>query len=148
MLWGCQTRIIFQKTHQNEGVQTSTLLYRRWLILPTNLSLVFWNCPQNQFTSFYFFDSHNSSQFTIALIFSITPSLDSKRIGPPGCLSQLSTWLWLRSWSCGSWVRAPCQALCWQLWAWSLLHILCLPLSLLLPLSHSVSLCLSKINKC
>ena len=32
--------------------------------------------------------------------------------------------------------------------AWSLLRILCLPLSLPLPCSHFVSLCLSKINKC
>ena len=31
----------------------------------------------------------------------------------PGWLSRLSIWLWLRSWSRGSWVRAPCQALCW-----------------------------------
>ena len=32
--------------------------------------------------------------------------------------------------------------------AWSLLRILCLPLSLPLPLSSSISLCLSKVNKC
>ena len=39
-----------------------------------------------------------------------------------------------------SWVRAPHRAPCWHLRAWSLLPILCLPLSLLLPFLHSVSL--------
>ena len=41
------------------------------------------------------------------------------------------------------------QALCWQLGAWSLLRILCLPLSLLQPQLHCLSVCLSlsKINK-
>ena len=67
--------------------------------------------------------------------------------GTPGWLSQLSVWLWLRSWSHGSWVQAPCWALCRHLRAWSLLQILCLPLSLTLPCSCSVSLCLSKMNK-
>ena len=33
----------------------------------------------------------------------------------------------------GSWVWSPRQALCWHLRAWSLLRILCLPLSLPLP---------------
>ena len=44
----------------------------------------------------------------------------------------------------------PCVWLCAKhlLRAWSLLWILCLLLSLPLPSSHSVSLCLSKINKC
>ena len=62
----------------------------------------------------------------------------------PGWLSWLSGRLQLRSWSHSSWVQAPCQALCWQLGAWSLLPILCLPLSLSLPLpcSHSVPLSL------
>ena len=41
---------------------------------------------------------------------------------------------WLQIW-------APHQALCWQLRAWSLLQILCFPLSL--PLPHSHTLCLS-----
>ena len=72
---------------------------------------------------------------------------DRKR-GAPGWLHRLSIWLPLRSWSHGLWVRAPHQALCWQLRAWSLLRVLCLPLSLPLPHSHYVSLCLSKINKC
>ena len=56
----------------------------------------------------------------------------------------LSVWLQLMSWSPGMWVWAPGWALCWQLGTWSLLQILCLPLSLLLPCSHCVSL--SKIN--
>ena len=50
--------------------------------------------------------------------------------GPPGWLRRSSVRLRLRSWSHGSWVRAPRRALCWQLRAWSLLRILCLPLSL------------------
>ena len=61
--------------------------------------------------------------------------------GAPGWLSRLGVWLRLRSWSHSSWVRAPSRALCWQLRAWSLLQILCLPLSLPLPCSCSVSLC-------
>ena len=63
--------------------------------------------------------------------------------GAPGWPSRLSVPLRLRSWSHGSWVRAPHRALCWQLRAWSLLWILCLPLSLTLP----CSCCLSNINK-
>ena len=59
--------------------------------------------------------------------------------GAPGWLSQLSVWLWLRSWSHSPWVQAPCQALWWQLRAWSLLWILCLPLSLPLLRKHSIS---------
>ena len=46
-----------------------------------------------------------------------------------------------RSRSHGPWVRAPRQALGWWLRAWSLLPILCLPLSLPLPRSWSVYLC-------
>ena len=61
--------------------------------------------------------------------------------GAPGWLSQLSVWLWLRSWSHGLWVRAPRCTLCWQLRARNLFRILCLPLSLPLPCSCSVSLC-------
>ena len=67
-----------------------------------------------------------------------------KRRGAPGWLSQLSVWLWLRSWSHSSWVQVPRWALCWWLRACSLLQILCLPLSLLLSRSCSVFLCLSK----
>ena len=63
----------------------------------------------------------------------------------PGCLSWLSVQLQLRSWSHSLWVQAPHRPLCWQLRAWSLLRILCLPLSLLLPHSRSVSV--SQKNK-
>ena len=65
-----------------------------------------------------------------------------KWTGSRGWLSRLSTWPQLRSWSHSLWVRAPCGTLCWQLRAWSLLWILCLPLFLLLLRSHSASLCL------
>ena len=57
----------------------------------------------------------------------------------PGWLSQLSVWLWVKSWSYGFWVLAPHWALCWELVAWSLVWILCLSLCL--------SFSLSKINK-
>ena len=59
--------------------------------------------------------------------------------GAPGWLSQLSVRLRLRSWSRSLWVRAPRQALCWQLRAWSLFRILCFPLPLTLPCSCSLS---------
>ena len=49
--------------------------------------------------------------------------------GVPGWFSRLSVWLRLKSWSRCLWVRAPCPALCWQPRAWSLLWILCPPLS-------------------
>ena len=62
----------------------------------------------------------------------------------PGWLSRFSIRLGLRSWSHGLWVRTPPPALCWQLGAQSLLQILCLPLSLPLPCSHSVNLSLKK----
>ena len=59
-----------------------------------------------------------------------------KNTGAPKWLSQLSGWLRLRSWSWSSRVRASRGALCWQLGAWSLFQILCLPL-FLLPHLHS-----------
>ena len=59
--------------------------------------------------------------------------------GMPGWLSRLDVRLQLRSSSRSLWVRAPPRALCRQLRAWSLLPILCLPLSLPLPCSRSVS---------
>ena len=62
-----------------------------------------------------------------------------RSIGTPGWLSRLSVRLQLRSWFHGSWVWAPRRALCWQLTAWNLLWILCLPLSLPLPYLCSVS---------
>ena len=58
--------------------------------------------------------------------------------GAPGWLSRLSVRFQLRSPS-QFWVWAPCQALHWQFRAWSLLQILCLPLSLPLPHSGCVS---------
>ena len=68
--------------------------------------------------------------------------LKKEVVGPPGWLRRLSVRLRLRSRSHGPWVRAPHRALGWWPRAWSLLPILCLPLSLLLPRSCSVSLCL------
>ena len=67
-------------------------------------------------------------------------SLQGVRIfGAPGWLSLLGVQLHLRSWSCSLWVRAPHRALCWQLRARRPLQILCLPLSLPLPHSCSVT---------
>ena len=66
--------------------------------------------------------------------------------GAPEWLSWLSYGPQLRSWSRSLWVQAPPRALDWQPRAWSLLQILCLPLSLCLPCSYSVSLCLSIIK--
>ena len=57
-----------------------------------------------------------------------------------GWPSPWSVWLQLSSWSCSLWVWASHRALCWQLGAWSLLQILCLPVSLPLPCSCSLSL--------
>ena len=65
--------------------------------------------------------------------------------GAPGWLSPLRVWLQLRSWSHGSRVWAPHWALCWQLGAWTLLQILCFPLSL--PLSHLCSVCLLNMSR-
>ena len=61
--------------------------------------------------------------------------------GAPGWLSQLDILLWLRSWSLGLLARALCQALCWQLRAWSLLRIVSLSLSVLPLLVLCPSLC-------
>ena len=69
-------------------------------------------------------------------------SFKNIKVGAPGWLSRLGVRLQLRSRSRGMWVRAPRRALCWLLRAWSLFQILCLPLSLTLPSSCSVSLCL------
>ena len=65
--------------------------------------------------------------------------------GARGWLSQLSLRLQLRSWSHGLWVRTLYRALCWQLKAWSLLLILCLPLSA--PPQHALCLSLPLKNK-
>ena len=71
-------------------------------------------------------------------VFTLKPLI----FGVPGWLSRLSVRLQVRSWSRGLWVQAPHRARCWQLRAWSLFRILCLPLSLTLPCSCSVCLCL------
>ena len=65
----------------------------------------------------------------------------------PGWLSGLSIRLRLRSWSHSSWVRAPRRALCWQLGPWSLLQILCFPVSLPLPHLGSLPLSLKCLKK-
>ena len=61
-------------------------------------------------------------------------------LGERGWLSRLSLWLRLGSWSCHSWVWASRLALCWQLRAWRLFQILCLPLSALPPFMLCLSL--------
>ena len=72
--------------------------------------------------------------------------LKKKNPGAPGWLSRLSVWLWPRSWSHSSWVRALHWPLCWWLRACSLIWILCLPLSLPRHRSRSVSLSFKKIK--
>ena len=54
-----------------------------------------------------------------------------------GCLTQ-----WVGYLTSAQLIRALCRALCWELRAWILLQILCLPLSLSLTHSHSVSVSL------
>ena len=76
---------------------------------------------------------------------SLRSLLKSNLLRAPGWLRWLSVQLQLRSRSCGPWVRALHLALCWQLRAWNLLWILCLPCSLSLP-PLMLCLCLSKIN--
>ena len=78
--------------------------------------------------------------------FILEKGVRSQYLGVTAWLSHLSLQLRLRSWSCDLWFRAPRQALCWQLRAWSWLQILYLPLSLPLPFSHSLSLSKIKIN--
>ena len=68
--------------------------------------------------------------------------------GASGWLSWLSVRFWLRSWSHSLWVWALCRALCWQLRAWRLPHILILCLlSLSSPCLLIVCLSLSHKNK-
>ena len=73
------------------------------------------------------------------------PSVTKKTVGwgAPGWHSRVSVWLQLRSWSHGLWVWASHQVLGWQLRAWKLLWILCLPLSLCPSLACVLSLFLS-----
>ena len=70
-----------------------------------------------------------------------------EKVEAPGWLSRLSVWLRLRSRSYGSWIWALCEAPCWQLRAWSLPQILCLPLSLSPSPAWSLSLSLSLSTK-
>ena len=63
---------------------------------------------------------------------------------PLGWLSHLSIQLCLRSWSHDS---SPRGAQCWQLRAWSLLYILCFPLSFSALTLLILACSLSKINK-
>ena len=72
--------------------------------------------------------------------------LAKKTDGAPGWLSRLGVRLRLKSRSHGSWVRAPCQALCGQLGARGLLRILRLPLSLCPSPARTGSLSLSLKN--
>ena len=83
----------------------------------------------------------SSAPLPLSLTLSLSQN-KNKNTGAPGWLSSLSVQLQLRSRSRGPWVWAPRRALGWWLRAWSLFRILCLPLSLLLPCSCSVSLCL------
>ena len=104
-------------------------------------------------SSFYFFQIFKFYHGLIILIkiwicylkITLRNVLKARSTGAPAWLSRLGVWLQLRSWSHSSWVQALCRALCWQLRAWRLLRILCLPLSLSLP---ACTLSLSKkINK-
>ena len=79
--------------------------------------------------------------FIVWFHFHLALFLKSLFVGAPGWLSRLSVRLQLRSWSPASWDEALHWVLCWQPRAWSLLQILCLPVSL--PLLHSFSLSLS-----
>ena len=85
-------------------------------------------------------DTQNTEMSYVAL------SLVNKDLirGAPGWLSCLGVRLQLRSWSRGLWVWTPHQALCWRFRAWSLLRVVCLPLSLPLPCLCSVCLSLSQ----
>ena len=92
-------------------------------------------------TIFNIFDCHGFFFFKSKIeihqkkVITVLPFRD-RFLEAPGWPKWLSVQLWLRSRSQGPWVRAPCQALCWHLRAWSLLPILCLPLSLCPPLKN------------
>ena len=92
----------------------------------------------------------NSKEITKSLISSprgtvLLKAMKKPMNGVPEWLSWLIIRFRLRPWSWGLRVPAPRQALCWQLRAWSLPHVMCLHLSLTLSCSCSVSLSLSKI---
>ena len=111
------------------------ILWKIWIYWNSFLMCLFYS-DLCSFTRLFF-----SFSYTLFCINSdyIQYYLNCMSRGAPVWFSWLSLQLWLRSWSHSSWVRAPCRALCWQLRARSLLQILCLPLSLPLPRSCSVS---------
>ena len=78
--------------------------------------------------------------FTLKFSFLFKSFFKNSPAGAPGWLSWLSVQLRLRPGSHSLWVQAPCQALCWQIRAWSLLWILCPSLSATLPLMFCFSL--------
>ena len=90
----------------------------------------------------------DKGEFTGSLPLASFINLTIKSIQPraPGWLSQLSIQIQLRSWSHSSWVQGLHRALCWQLRPWSLLQILCLPLSLCPSPTHALSFLPSKIK--
>ena len=74
-------------------------------------------------------------------IWGLEIGFDWRLVVGPGRLSRLSLGIWLRSWYRGSWAEALPWALCHEIRAWSLLLILCLPLSFsVTPCSLSLSL--------
>ena len=116
------------QTGTGEGFQTTAPRARdsdsRWNVLPAQVDLLSSEL-ENDYIMRSMQREHNS-EWRVTWM--------------PAWPSQLSVRLWLRSWLHGLWVRALHQAPCWWLRTWSLLWILCLPLSLPLPCSHSVSL--------
>ena len=110
---------------------------------------VTFNRPKHISWEIFFFQAENSKFFLYLLaILQWTPALYGWNLST---LEREAVGAWVaqsvkrptsaRSRSRGPWVRAPRWALGWWLRAWSLFPILCLPLSLPLPCSCSVSLC-------
>ena len=110
-------------------------------VCSASLWIFFWVIYIN--VSVIFFISR-TRQARVLLLHHLPRQTKMRISGAPGWLSQLSVWLRLRSWSHNSWVRAPRQALCWQLRAWSLLQILSPSLSAPPPLMCRLSLSLSQ----
>ena len=126
--------VSLQTIHTPSFVRNKPRPYLAWIFpfchsLPLHLSHV---CPLSCIWMLRHKPPLQSSSDLIQVL-----GLKYKHMGVPRWLSQLSIRLQLRSWSPGLWVWVPCPALCWQFRAWSLLQILCLPLSLLLPCSLS-----------
>ena len=138
-------------TQSYEQWQNVSQIYAEEIRLKTNKTIL---CMKNQNKVLFYISSKLTKLFERIYsmkIYKWISAIEKITKGVPGWLSRLSIQLWLRSWSHGPWVGAPRRALCWQLGAWSLLQILCFPLSLTLPCLHmhslSLSLSLSKINK-